>query len=216
MFNRTKKNATSSQRRIAVWGSCCKRRVAVWGSCFLIAAALLLTVKAGFGQSWNAESPRISHDPQQRLANAELPKMSDDLQGRLAKADADSKVDVIIQFKQHPTAYHLSKVERLGGKMKRDLRGVIKGAAFTVPASAVADLANDPDVAYISPDRPLQGMQSALSATLDYYDATIYAPWAWQLGLNGTGVGVAVIDSGIIDVPDLQAPTTGSFTPRTL
>jgi serine protease AprX len=39
---------------------------------------------------------------------------------------------------------------------------------------------------------------------LDYYTGTIHAQVAWQLGYDGTGVGVAVIDSGIVDIPDLH------------
>src|SRR5205823_6181408 len=35
--------------------------------------------------------------------------------------------------------------------------------------------------------------------------ATVGAPSAWQLGLDGTGVAVAVIDSGISQDPDLTA-----------
>jgi hypothetical protein len=45
-------------------------------------------------------------------------------------------------------------------------------------------------VSYISLDRPL-------GASLDYTAAAVGAPMAWNSGLAGSGVGVAVIDSGI-------------------
>ena len=74
----------------------------------------------------------------------------------------------------------------------------------SLPASALAGLAADPDVAYIAPDRPLYSTGNG-SPVLDYHTDTVNAPVAWGLGLDGTGVGVAVIDSGIIDIPDFHS-----------
>jgi subtilisin family serine protease len=42
------------------------------------------------------------------------------------------------------------------------------------------------------------------SATLDYYLPTLNAQYASSLGYDGSGIGVAVIDSGITDIPDLH------------
>jgi serine protease AprX len=58
-------------------------------------------------------------------------------------------------------------------------------------------LANNPKVAYISSDRPFQAM-------LDYTATAVDAPLAWQAGFDGTGVGIAIIDSGIFNHPDLK------------
>src|SRR5205814_685201 len=72
---------------------------------------------------------------------------------------------------------------------------VIKGAHYSVPANSLKDLEKDPDVAYISPNRPLSG---TATSTLDYTPEAVNAPAAWrQWGLDGTGIGVAVIDSGV-------------------
>ena len=92
-----------------------------------------------------------------------------------------------------------------GGTLKQEL-GQFKGAAYKVPASALADLAADPEVVYISPDRPLHSAGNNKStAVLDYHTAAINAPAAWALGLDGTGIGVAVIDSGIAANSDLNS-----------
>ena len=136
-------------------------------------------------------------------ALARNPKIASDLEG----ADPDSSVDVIIQFTQAPTARHHAKVLDRGGQLKSEL-GIVKGGAYRISARELEDLANDPEVAHISADHPIQGTATTpSSATLDYYDATVNAPVAWQFGLNGTGIGVAVIDSGIIDIPDLHGQT---------
>jgi serine protease AprX len=134
------------------------------------------------------------------LAFADPTRLSKDLQGR----NGSDQVDVIVQYNHIPTAVFHQKVLSRGGAIKQEL-GQFKGAAYTVPASVLADLAADPDVVYISPDRPLHSTGNSTStAVLDYHTAAINAPAAWALGLDGAGIGVAVIDSGIIDIPDLH------------
>ncbi len=133
-------------------------------------------------------------------AFADSAKISKDLGG---KNGAD-QVDVIVQFNQAPTARYHQKVLSRGGKLRREL-GLVKGGAYSLPASALADLAADPDVVYISPDRPLHGANDdSFTPVLDYRNETVNAPAAWTQGLNGAGIGVAVIDSGITDLPDLD------------
>jgi serine protease AprX len=74
---------------------------------------------------------------------------------------------------------------------------LVKGL-HAIPTSQLAELADDPDVAYVSPNRPLQShLNNATAAVLTSY--------AWNLGLSGKGVGVAIIDSGIHGDADLNA-----------
>ncbi|MGH9642648.1 MAG: S8 family peptidase [Terriglobales bacterium] len=124
-------------------------------------------------------------------------KIAPDLQGQTGT------VNIIVQFTVLPTTKQHQKVVSRGGKLKRKL-DLVKGGAYSMPASKLADLATDSQVVYISPDRGLNGAAGNLSAVLDYHTETVNAPYAWGAGLDGTGVGVAVIDSGIIDSPDLQ------------
>ena len=85
------------------------------------------------------------------IAFAKSPKISKDLDDT---HDGES-VDVIIQYRVPPGKSHFDRIASKGGVLKADLRGVIRGAAFTVKKDALEDLANDPDVTYISPNRPL-------------------------------------------------------------
>jgi serine protease AprX len=135
------------------------------------------------------------------LAFAGSTKMSKDLAGK----KSSEQVDVIVQFRQAPTAKHHQKVLNRGGKLRQEL-GLVKSGAYSLPASALADLAADPDVAYISPDRAVASTGSGVdtNAVLDYYLPTLNAQVASGLGYDGTGIGVAVIDSGISDIPDLH------------
>ncbi len=128
------------------------------------------------------------------------PKIAMDLRG---KATLD-RVNVIVQFTKTPTARHHQKVFSKGGTLNREL-GLVKAGAYSIPASALVRLAADPEVAYISPERPLFSTSNGSpTAVLDYHTETVNASAAWDAGLNGTGIGVAVIDSGIIDIPDLH------------
>jgi serine protease AprX len=156
----------------------CQR--AAWGKRFLVLCTLILSASLAFAGSR---------------------KMSKDLEGK----NASGQVEVIVQFKQAPTARHHQKVFNRGGKLRQEL-GLVRSGAYSLPASALADLAADPDVAYIAPDRPLYSTNNGSpTAVLDYHTDTVNAPVAWAQGLNGTGIGVAVIDSGIIDIPDFHA-----------
>ncbi len=146
-------------------------RSASWGGCrLLLLAALLMHSALGFGGNT---------------------KFADDL-------PASGDVDVIVQYNVNPTPQHFGKLQRRGGKMNRDLRGVLKGAAFHVKAENLAELANDPDVKHISLDHKLK------AAANDYYDTAVNAQYGWGLGYDGSGVGVAVIDSGITQRADLK------------
>src|SRR6266700_7558759 len=129
------------------------------------------------------------------MAFAKSPKISKDLQDK----PGGQSIDVIVQYKVQPGKSHFDRVTSRGGTLKKDLRGVIHGAAFSVKSDSLDDLASDPDVTYISPDRAL----GSTSTTTDFYDQAVVAPYAWSLGYDGAGVGVAVIDSGITNNGDL-------------
>ena len=150
----------------------------MWGKIFVMVSALILCSNLAFAGSL---------------------KISKDLQGK----DPSSQVDVIVQFDQAPTTNYHQKVADRGGKLKREL-GRFKGAVYTMPVSELEDLATDPAVKYISMDRPLRG-SGTTSWVLDYHNETINSSNAWSQGLTGAGIGVAVIDSGIANVSDLNA-----------
>src|SRR3989441_150505 len=133
------------------------------------------------------------------LADGNKHKLSKDVDALQSGANG-ATVDVIIQFSHVPTDAQHGKVQAKGGALKRKL-DVIKGAHYSVPVESLQTLADDPDIAYISLNRPVSHTSTS---TLDYTPETVNAPVAWQQwGLDGTGVGVAVIDSGVTAVGDL-------------
>ena len=124
---------------------------------------------------------------------------SSKLAKELRSQNGTNRVDVIVQYRVSPTAAHFGRVTAAGGSLNRDLRGAIHGAAFSVPASALSHLADDPDVLYVAPDRPLHA--SVYSNNPDYYESAAFAQSAWNQ-YSGAGVGIAVIDSGITNNGD--------------
>lgn len=135
-------------------------------------------------------------------------KISPDLQPLLA--NPSTTVNVIVQYNapQGCTGGGLlggllcSVVNLLGGVVNVVFT-LINGVAGTVQAGDIVALSNQSNVAYISLDRPLD-------ASLDYTGDAVNAPYAWNSGLTGTGIGIAVIDSGIYSHPDLTTASGGS------
>jgi len=134
------------------------------------------------------------------LADGNKHKVSSDLDA-LKGGKHGATVDVIIQFNQTPTAAHHQKVQNKGGVLKTKL-DFIKGAHYSVPVDALDDLADDPDVAYISPNRPVRG-------SLDHVVSAVNGDLAYANGWNGMGIGIAVVDSGVTSNYDLNSDGNG-------
>lgn len=120
------------------------------------------------------------------------PKLAADLE----KADPKAASRVIVLWKTPPDDAKAQKIIAHSGIVHAHFNS-IKAGNYTLPNTALKDLANDPDVAYIAPDRPL-------TAKLDNTAAAINASVAWNAGYNGAGIGVALLDSGINEDPNLM------------
>ena len=134
-------------------------------------------------------------------------RVASELAGLLAKAHQGTAqgqtVKVIVQYRQVPKAAHYATMRGRGAKLQAKLHS-IKGAAFTIPVSALAALEADPEVVSVTIDHPMNVMD-------DLTNEATGVSTAWNSGFNGSGIGVAVIDSGINDShPDLQNPDGSS------
>jgi len=136
---------------------------------------------------------------------AALLAQPDKLAPDLANLEPYESIDVIIQLEDTPSprpgAPRPARPLALGGvnlASSRPVRelGLINALAARLPAGALASLAQDPRVKYITPDR-------ALAPTLQNAIPTVGADVAQRNGFDGRGIGVAIIDSGVNDHPDL-------------
>ncbi|HEY6765008.1 MAG TPA: S8 family peptidase, partial [Candidatus Sulfotelmatobacter sp.] len=171
-----------------------ERGSAAWGK-RLAAVAILLVADISFAQNWVGLrapiSPRFTPELNEQLSRAR--------QG----AGGSINVRVIVQYKQAPPTATLARVQNIGGRIAAKL-DLVKGAAFSVPVNALAALENDPEVEYVSVDHTVSGLD-------DYTDTAINTQQVWTAGYDGTGIGVAVIDSGINDThSDLWSSTKNS------
>jgi serine protease AprX len=81
-------------------------------------------------------------------------------------------------------------IRSVKGKPGRQL-GLVRGQVADIPNAALEALANRPGVRAIRLDRRVTG-------TMERTDAAIGANWVRDnLGLDGSGIGVAIIDSGV-------------------
>ena len=118
----------------------------------------------------------------------------------LASVPEGQWVKVIVQY-QAPTEQDLADAEALAKSDEPTTRlGVINSVSLTVKSDSLASFENNPKVAHVSVDH--QVFQT--STTTDFYDQAVNAPYAWSSGLNGNGIGVAVIDSAIVDQGDFS------------
>jgi serine protease AprX len=105
---------------------------------------------------------------------------------------------VVVQYYNAPGTADDNAAASAGATNGKKL-GHYKGKGWTMSSSAAAKLVSlDANVKYISPDRPLKG-------AMNYAIPAVNADLAHNLGFDGTGVGVAVIDSGVNPVADLSS-----------
>src|SRR5216684_3436196 len=136
-------------------------------------------------------------------STAQSSRLSRDLQA----LPSDASVSVVVQYYNPPTAIDLYAAKGAGAGNGKDL-GLVKAYRWTLSRGQLSSLiSKDSNVKYISLDRSLQGaMNNAVPA--------VGADIAHSMGYDGTGVGVAVIDSGVNNVFDLTQASGSSKTSR--
>ena len=131
-----------------------------------------------------------------------------------------STVPVIIQFKEAPSAKELAVLKAIEGQSMIAMPS-INAVELSVPVGLLTSIESNPNVKYMSLDRklstrwfgppaPTTSAPTSIATSAEYTVEPINAPAVWVQGYFGTGIGVAVIDSGISPVKDLQALTAGS------
>jgi subtilisin family serine protease len=122
------------------------------------------------------------------------PKLDRELQQRARAPRGSSRVIVQLNPGVSPVSAD-GAIRGLRGTIGRRLVSVGGQVAY-LPDSALAALARHPGVRGISLDRRVQG-------TLERTGATIGATWVREnLGFDGSGVGIAIIDSGVANWHD--------------
>jgi serine protease AprX len=98
------------------------------------------------------------------------------------------------------------KLARYDGRLNKTFKtmGLITAQ---LPLSRIRELEYDDDIAYISPDRPVAS-HGHLENTIGATQTDARTAVAGFTSINGTGVGIAVLDSGIDDTHNLIKAST--------
>jgi len=134
-------------------------------------------------------------------ALADDSKLSPDLRGY----NSSTPVQVIVQYAPGTQVSCsgllglvdclVNDIESLGGSILGQLP-LVNGVVALLDGNGLVQLSNQANVVYISQDRALQPLDNnAVEA--------INADVAWQSGYTGAGIGIALIDSGVDNHPDL-------------
>ncbi|MEY4634693.1 MAG: Serine protease AprX, partial [Acidobacteriota bacterium] len=141
-------------------------------------------------------------------ANERRARLSSDLQAHL-NSDSSAPIDIILSGSQE-------RIERLAKRHGLVVKKVLSsGAVLTATKRAMAALAQDVEVDSVSGDSTVRS-HLAVAARTTGADAAWAGAIATLGAVDGRGVGVAIIDSGIADHPALRNRVVASvdFTSR--
>jgi serine protease AprX len=179
------------------WTEALRIRWGIFGMSTLVSAGLLvLTVL-------------VAVQLPSQLAQAELPAGGASLT-ELAASKPGQKVDVIVRFERGTSAAEGASIIRAaGGHVTRDLH-IINGAGAELSAAAAADLGGKAGIDSVSLNGAVKPSAIDTSRLVTAYQDSTYVTKFWSGGGSlGTGVGVAVVDTGIQgDLPDFRVSRT--------
>jgi len=133
----------------------------------------------------------------------------------LAQLAAEAPKQTVAVIVQKAAASNQAEVltAQLGGKVMKDL-GIINAFAAEMTAGAARQLAASPSVRWVSPDAPVQeagGGGGGGTTPKNYYLDTLGVRQVWNMGRQGQGLTIAVIDSGVSEDADFGASEQGNF-----
>ena len=122
-----------------------------------------------------------------------------------AQTGGENKVKVIIGYVDKPNQADEDMIRGHGGKTRHTYH-IINAKAVEIPEQAIDRIKNNPRVAYVEEDAKVYALGETLPWGVDRIDAEI----VHADNNKGTGVKVAIIDSGIDkDHPDIEANIKG-------
>jgi len=121
-------------------------------------------------------------------------KISPDLRELINGKNADEKVSVILQSDDIKNPALLAVLDKNGVSVKNEVKS-LNMLEVELPASAAQDVANARGAKHLSLNRSVDSLGHIETTT----GLTAMRAQSGNSGLNGTGIGIAVVDSGVYE-----------------
>ncbi len=172
----------------------------------LVSAAVLLSLCTALFISTNTNVRAANHP----LPNLSTTKISPDLRQLILSGHGDTRVKVIVQAKSSTSPGLLGGLLNTVGGLLVGVLSNLNIRIVDVEANNVEVLATDPDVSYISLDAPVGSSGHITNTTGTQQVRTQKSLLGLNSTLDGSGVTIAVLDSGI-DTKHKSFATTGKI-----
>lgn len=123
----------------------------------------------------------------------------------LPSIQTDQSGQVLAQLNTKRSQALVDRLKALKGHGIKAL-AMLGAGSGTLKKSAILKLSRAPMVSYIQLDQALKPLGNPGDA-LSLYTDIVHAPQVWAQGYTGQGIGVAILDSGVIAADDLGIPT---------
>ncbi|WP_139367605.1 S8 family peptidase [Bacillus alkalicellulosilyticus] len=108
---------------------------------------------------------------------------------------SDEEEKYIVLFKDK---VNKDEIEAFRGEIEDEYEN-IPAVSISIPETAIEALEKNPNIIAIEPDQTIEIQQQ----TKDWGIERVFAPRAWQSGVTGKGINIAVVDTGIATHGDL-------------
>ncbi len=121
-----------------------------------------------------------------------------------ASLKGTARMNVLVRFRRSPGAAEQMLVQGLGGGVRKPLSASSRWMSVSMPAHAVARLAEHSLVDFVAADEPVAASAGMDVARQAVDEAPVSAP---ESAFKGAGVTIAMVDSGVALHPDIQTLT---------
>ena len=161
-----------------------KHKLTPWLACIIALGLLSSIISGGFGINSVKAGPAAK-----KLPHA---KLSKDLLEQVHNPQGYERIRVIVQPSHRWAQAHDEAIQTQGGVVKKQFTN-LEERVVELPAYAIESLAARDDVEYVSPDREIESSGHIHKTTGAYALATTSGKGT----LDGTGIGIAIFDSGV-------------------
>jgi len=192
----------------------------MWKISFAIIIAIMVSIPAGMvaGENDEGNNAPVQAKEFMHWVRDQNHNGIDDLLDEKFKESPDQRVDLYVDYNHHPTSADRKRVSRFM-EISYAPRYINTLCALNVPLRNVKEIVKLPGVIMVEEQLPLHTVLDISNPAIKARNSTVYTETAWNykgIGYNGTGVTVAVLDTGVDNGnPSLVNKTIGGYNAMT-